>query len=94
MKKGANKLMRANYNNCSVELFAVFANERRSAWWSLRGCRSPLALFWISFDFVLQVDAIVKNLRYGGQMGLGAGSLSAKIDDEGCISLCIILDFI
>merc|ERR1712166_194286 len=76
LKKGSNKMMKAQYSNCSLELFATLfphANGKKKC------AVEPVQL---------QVDAFAKNLRYGGQMGLVAGSLNAKIDAEGCISLC------
>jgi len=76
LKKGSNKMMKAQYSNCSLELFATLfphANGKKKC------AVEPVQL---------QIDAIAKNLRYGGQMGLVAGSLNAKIDAEGNISLC------
>ena len=74
-KHGACKMLKAKYSNCNPALFqALFPHASGKAKCS------------VSLEN-LGVDRIGKNLRYGSSVDLVPGSLSAKIDADGTISM-------
>jgi hypothetical protein len=75
-RPGACKMLKASYANCTPEIFAELFPQA--------GGKKKVT------DVTpaqLQVDRIGKNLRYGSSVDLVPGSLSAKIDDDGTISM-------
>ena len=75
LRNGGNKMLKAQYANCTPELFTnLFPHA---------GTRKKCNVTTEQ----LQVDKIAKDLRYGSRVCLVPGSLSAKIDENGTISM-------
>lgn len=83
-RQGACKVMKAAYANCSIECFAALfphaaAAAGRGGAKQQRKCALEVAH--------LEVDRLAKDLRYGSRVACVEGSLSAKIDEAGTITV-------
>mmetsp|Transcript_26341 Transcript_26341/g.76802 ORF Transcript_26341/g.76802 Transcript_26341/m.76802 type:complete len:366 (-) Transcript_26341:256-1353(-) len=74
-RPGARKMLKASYANCSPELFSELFPHAAGK----KKCAVTLGQ--------LEISSLSKSMRYGGSLDLVPGTLSAKIDENGTISM-------